>query len=290
MGAAGSAQSKSKQSILTKSAVEVLTQNIMNCSSNTFAEQLFEVSGSYNVIKNVKQVQALQLSATCNQENKDTTALQAQISNELIGAASTNTQALLGALGNSKSEVEQNIRNEVSQKITKATISNIVNNVNATQKAIISGDHNIVDTFSQEQTMKLVYDACQTAILDLKAAQAIENSAKSKADNVQTNPISDIVKSVFSGMNVVFLIIAVVFVIGMVFLGPRILGMLDIGKKASDLIKDDDQPQQQQQYIYQPPPQMQPPPQYSYPPQPQMQMQQPMQQPMQYNLQQAGYM
>jgi hypothetical protein len=263
----GGSSSKATQTVETKSAVDVMTRNIMNCSSNTFGVQEFIVSGSYNKISNVKQVQALTLSATCSQENKDITNLQAAVANELTTAASAHSQALLGVLGGSKTQIDQNIKNEVSQKISKETVANIVNTVNATQRAIISGDNNIIDNFSQEQTMSLVFDACQKALSQLTAVQAIENAAKGKAEATQANPIADTISATFSGMQGMMIIFAIVAVAAIIFLGKDLIK----GGPLAELMKGDDTPQQ---------------PTYQPMPQP---MYQPMPQSMPQNLQQAGF-
>ncbi len=119
-------------------------------------------------------------------------------------------------------EVNTYIDNEVSQKITQRTVQEIANKVDAQQKIIISGDRNIVNNFSQDQTMKLVYQNSQQVLNKLKSVQAIENSVDVQAETTQTNPIAAVIDSVFSGITNLgalwMIIIVVAMIVGAVVL------------------------------------------------------------------------
>jgi mannose/fructose/N-acetylgalactosamine-specific phosphotransferase system component IID len=214
MGAGGSSSSNTT-SIATKASVEALAQNIMNCKGNTLVVQRFIVSGSYNVINNFKQVQNLKLSSSCTQDAKSMADLQQSVAAAIQQAASSQSVSVLGALGKSSSEVNLTIENEVRQKITQQTIQDIVNNTNAIQESIISGDHNIVSNFEQSQTMELLMNNCQSAISQLTSVQTVDTAAKQSSTATQTNFVSDIVSSIFSGLQGLGILWVIIIVVAM---------------------------------------------------------------------------
>jgi hypothetical protein len=199
MGGGGS-KSITTTSIATKAAVEAMAQNIMNCRSNASVIQSFVVSGNYNVVQNVKQVQNFKLSSSCSQDTKNISELQQSVSNAIKQAAEAQSVSVLGALGSSRAEVNTYIDNEVSQKITQQTIQNIINTTNAQQEMIISGNNNIINNFEQSQTLELLYENCQNVLNELKSVQAVDNNVTGNSKATQTNFISDIVSSIFDGI------------------------------------------------------------------------------------------
>lgn len=199
MGGGGS-KATTTTDIATKSIVEALARSIMNCSSNTQVNQTFKIQGSYNVVKNVKQVQYLKLSSTCSNEAKNLNDIQQTVSNAIAQTAESQSVSVLGALGSSRSETNAKILNEVQQKITNETITNIVNEVNALQEITIEGDNNIVDKLDQEQTMSFVMDSCQKVLNTLTSVQEIQNKVKQDSSAKQTNFISDIISTIIDGL------------------------------------------------------------------------------------------
>lgn len=218
MGSGGS-KSYTTTNIKTKLAVEALAENIMNCRSNTLVSQKFVLSGDYNVIKNSKQVQNFKLSTECSQDVKNIADLQQSVANAIKQAAESQSVSVLGALGESRAEVNLNIENEVKQKITQKTVLDIVNETNAQQEMIISGNHNIVDNFEQSQTLDLLFKNCQKVMNEFKSIQAIENSADQNSKATQSNFISDIVDSIFGGLASIGLIWMVVIVVAIAVAG-----------------------------------------------------------------------
>lgn len=222
MGGGGS-KAITTTNVKTKSVVEALAQSIMNCQGNTMVSQRFVISGNYNVVQNTKQVQHFKLSNSCAQSSKNMADIQQSVAAAIKQAASSQSVSVLGALGESRSEVNTNIENEVNQKITQQTVLNIVNNTNAQQELIISGDHNIVNNFEQSQTMDLLYKNCQDVLNDLKSVQSIENKSDQTSTATQSNFISDIVDSIFSGLTSIGIIWMIVVVVAMIVVGYIII-------------------------------------------------------------------
>ena len=261
----GSGSSSSNtQTIDTTSAVNAMTNNIMNCQSNTLVTQQFLLTGNYNNISNYKQVQYLKLSSSCSQDAQSMQNLQQQVTSALQAAASAQSQALIGVLGSSQSDINQKISNDVQQNITTNTVNNIVSNTNASQISVISGNNNIVNNFSQSQTQSLLFDNCQKAINSLSSVQTINNATKGTSNATQSNPIADILNSIFSGLtslSFTYVILIIAIIGGVVFFGSDILHVLfgdsDEGKKNRELVG---QMMQQQFSRMGPPPPMGPPP------------------------------
>lgn len=212
MGGGSSTQNTSN--VRTRLAVEAVARNIMNCQSNTTVVQRFVISGSYNVVQGVRQVQNIKLSTRCAQDAQNIADLQQSVSSALKQAAESQSVSVLGALGSSSSEINSTIDNEVSQTVTQENIQNIINNSNAQQDAYITGNHNIVKDFSQEQTFGIVYDNSQKLLNSMKSVQVIENATATQATATQTNFVSDILDSVFSGLQGMGWIWVVILAIG----------------------------------------------------------------------------
>ena len=200
----GKQQSKITSNIKTRIAIDALTENIMKCKSNALITQRFVISGSYNVVSGAKQVQYTKLSAQCAQDSQNIADLQQKISNALKQAAKASNQSILAGFGATKSETEMKIDNEVKQTITMKNITEVVNSVNSAQEMIISGDHNIVRNFSQEQTNNLVYDASQKLLNKMKSVQAIENVAEASAVAETKSPITAWLDSIGNTIGGVF--------------------------------------------------------------------------------------
>lgn len=198
-GGSGSS-AKSTATIDTSLAVNALARNVMSCASTNMVSQTFVVSGSNNIVQNTKQVQALQFNSSCAQSTQNIAELQQTITNAIQQAANAQSTAVLSVLGGSRSDVDTKISNDVKQNITQETIQNIVHTSAAQQSIIISGNNNIINNFDQSQTLSIVLNNCQNVINNLRSVQDINNALNSNSTATTTNPISEIVDSVFSGI------------------------------------------------------------------------------------------
>lgn len=229
MGGGGS-KSSNRSNIVSTAASNVIVKNIMDCKSNTWLKQKFTLIGSGNVVSGFKQVMNFKLSSDCSQSAQSLTSLQTDIANAVKQSAESNNVALLGAFGSSQSEVELNIRNAIENNVTQETISNIVNQTNAAQEALIIGDNNIVDNFTQDMTMSLLQDNAQKALSSVSIINKMDNEADQKSKSTMENPISQILDSVgkmlsslIAGYSVTTIMLALVAIVGIIYLGPKIL-------------------------------------------------------------------
>lgn len=205
----------------TQSIVDMLTSSTMNCQSTTLQAQRFVISGNFNTVTNSKMVQAIKLSTDCFNKAE---AL-ADIKNKLISAIDQQTQAqnvaVLGAANVSNTRSRVSIANEVQQKITSTSLTNMISSAQNEQTFIISGNNNIVDKFSMEQTMDLLNKAAGQLLSTLDSVQDIETKAKMETSSIVSNPISEILDSIFGGLQgfaFIWVILAIAIIAGFVYL------------------------------------------------------------------------
>lgn len=222
MGGGGS-KASTTTNIATTLATTALAQSIMNCSGGTYVTQTFTVSGNYNVVSNTKQVQAMQLTQNCTQNVNTLASVQQAVTSAIQQAAASQSVSVLGILGTSTSDVNLSIANDVSNSITQQAIQTIINNTNAQQAITISGNNNIVNNFSQSQTLTILENNCQSVVQNMQSVQAINNAANQNATATQTNFVSDILNSLFSGLTSLGMLGVIIVVAAIIFLGPALI-------------------------------------------------------------------
>jgi hypothetical protein len=229
--------SKTTTTVDTSIAVNALAQTIMNCTSNVQAGQSFIISGNGNIVSNSTQVQALSFNSTCQQSSQNMADLQTKIAAAISQVASTQTQAIESAISaGSSSETDVAIHNDVTQNITQQTIQDIISNVTAQQSFIISGNNNVVNNFTQNQTLSIVTSACQNSINSLKSVSDMNTAAAQESKNEQKEPISEmigavggIVGNIMNGMATMTGIIVITIGAVLIFLGPKLLDIIPVG-------------------------------------------------------------
>ena len=212
----GPSQSKVTSKARTNSVVQAMVNNIMKCTSNTIVVQQIKIVGNYNTVSGVKTAQSINLSAKCANKAQSTTDMQTDVTNELKQIASSQSSALLGALNMQGSKVSSEIESAVAQTITNSTLTDVLNSVNTQQQLIIQGDHNLVTNIEMSQVNNMIYDACQDVLNKNELISKITNVADQKSELTQTNPISEIVDSIFSGLTTggaIFAIVLIVFIL-----------------------------------------------------------------------------
>ena len=212
MGAGGST-SRTSTDIYTQNVVEALSKSIQNCQSNTVINQQVIIKGNYNVVKKIRLVQGMKLSAQCAMDDKNIAAAQQAVENAIKQQSEAQNVALLGGLSKSSSETDLKIHNEVRAKISRETVQNIINNFNATQEFYLDGNSNIVEDVSMEQSMEALFDGCLQAVSQISAVQDIKTKADQTSKATQTNPISEIIGSIGKILTSIGGIYAVVLIV-----------------------------------------------------------------------------
>lgn len=225
MGGGGS-KAITTTDVSIRNALDATTKNIVKCNSTVKVSQEIHVTGSGNIVR-IKQAQFLRLSATCLQDAENVENLQTAITQALQGAAKSQSVSVLGALGSSRAEVNNYIKNEIEQKITRETLTEAINSANMQQIAIISGDENIVD-IDQDTAYEIMYDTLQNVVNKLDSTVVIDSNVKSGAEATQTNFISEIVDSIGDIFSEGWMaIVAIVFIVAMIF----VFGGFDVIKE-----------------------------------------------------------
>ena len=235
----GGASSSARIDSITKSAVEAVTRSVMNCGSTTNVSQKINISGSGTIWDNVKISQYTKLSFSCFQAANNLTKIKQDISNALMQKADAQNVALLGVLGNSESEIRTRIYTDVSEKITNESLSTLIAEVNKDQLVAISGDNTVFRNVTIEQTTDLVFSNVQQLINSIDAVQQIKAQVEQESSAKTTNPISEILDSVFGGLNTTMMIWVVGFVIVVIVIGPALLKYSPLGLFAAQSDGDD---------------------------------------------------
>ena len=202
--------SKATSVVKTSVAAKTLARSILDCSNMTQVKQSVEIRGDNNVFRGVKMSQRINLSNKCDNNNDVLNKTKTDLASALKQSAETSSSALLGALNAQGSTLNSRIDNEVEQIISNDTITKIMSDVNLSQKLIVEGSNNLLVNIELEQVSDLVADACQKVINQSTLLSAITNQADQKAVSVQTNPIAEIVDSIFSGLSTQMIIMAFV--------------------------------------------------------------------------------
>jgi hypothetical protein len=234
----GSTSSSASSTLDTSVAVTALASAVMNCTSNVSAGQSLNISGNNISVLDSSQTQTVTFNTSCTQTADNIANLQQTVANALIQSTNTQTQAVLSSLSAaSSSDINSYIKNDVKQNITQQTIQNIVSNLASEQNMNLTGNNIVIKNFTQSQAMTAVITNCQTAINNLQSVQAINNAIQQDAKNTQTNPISDILNSIFSGLasfGWIWVAIIALVVVGIVAIGPQQLLAMFTGSSQGD--------------------------------------------------------
>ncbi len=190
MGGGGS-KARAKTTISNQIISQVLTKNFLQYSTSISQEQVLYVSGSYNVIQDVVQNQAINIDAQTISGSNIISNMQADMSNQLQQAASAQSQAVMSALNaSSKSEVDAAIRNTVKNVMSEETIVKIAVGVNQLQGIYVTGDHNIVKSVSQRQLGDMVQKAVREVTQQSNVLGKIDNAIAQETTATQENPLT----------------------------------------------------------------------------------------------------
>jgi hypothetical protein len=188
----------------------------MNCRGNSTVTQTLNLSGSYIEITDTKQVQAYKLDTQCAQKLETSADLQKKVSEAISSSAEAKSPGILGALNNTGSNVRSIINQQIKDYFENKNITNIVTTVNAQQGIDASGHHIIIKNFTQQQTTELLQKSIQDSLAKIQIVQDINNSLNSATSATTTNPISDIIDSVFGGLKNIWIILGVCGIIALI--------------------------------------------------------------------------
>ena len=219
MGGGGS-KATSKTDIITESISNIISRNIMNCSSSAMRTQSVVITGNRNIVKGIKMINYNKLTEDCsiNQSLLDT--LKSKVASELEDKLKAESEGALSALGQSASEKIASIKNSVQRNITQEQVSNIIRKTNDEQVLRINGDDNIVSDISMEMTAEIMSKSSQALASSIASDLGLDSKSSTDASASNTplknlfDGISNVISSVGWVMFVyIFIFIAVIYVV-----------------------------------------------------------------------------
>jgi len=228
MGAASS--TTSTNTVDTKAITDILNKNTVSCKTNVSLSQLIDVEGSGNILEDITQSSGLSLDASCYNQSQTMNEIQSIMENSMSNKVEKIDPALLSAANTNKTKLENDIRQEIRNTITTENMTNIINDVNASQTIKVRQNANILKNITQDSTLGMVASGIQDAVNSTKSVTTLTNLQKNDAKLTTTDPINDAIKGVMDGINGIFssasttmIFFAVILAIVIIFAGPTIL-------------------------------------------------------------------
>jgi len=213
----GGATSKSESTLFVEAINKAFMSNIQQCSATSDISQTINISGSNNIISGIVMDQVYKDMLKCTQDVSFVTNFQNQLVAAIKQSAESSSVALLGALGNSDSEVSTHIHQSVTNIINMQSLSQLVSKMRAEQSINISGNSNVLKDISMSQYTENFLTNVQTLTNQISVVNDIKNQIDQKTSAKQQDPILNLLNglsNLISGP-----IMWMVILIGIVVLG-----------------------------------------------------------------------
>ncbi len=201
----GASVSKTSVDIVNNSIIQVITNNVNNCTTNSTQTQQVSFSG-WGLFNSVTQ--SAQLNISCLQNIQMTNELSTQIAQEIQQQAESQAVALLPSFSGSSGAIS--LANYIQTRVTTATIQNCAAGAIQSQQVQFSG---VQIGSSATQTLDLFTECMQTVLNNNNIAQGIVQDITQTTTAKTTNPL-DIFGSTWT---IILLGFILFIIIGMVF-------------------------------------------------------------------------
>lgn len=199
----------SKSTHVNELVADIINKNILNQDVTTSAAlsqtQRYVVSGSKGVkVKNINFVQTIKnaISSSFNESTQDT--IQASIANDII-AELTSTSTTAGVQSDAETTVENIIKTTITNEVTVNKVNTCMAKIIQLQEIIVEDSENVE---IEDVTFEQVAENLQSCIMKSSSMRdmviAIESVSDVTASSEITNPISEIIDSVFGGIQGMF--------------------------------------------------------------------------------------
>lgn len=207
----------SKFSSFNQDVTNVLVQNIQRCGTQVSQSQTLDVSGSYNVLSNIVMKQAIQFQINCPQLANNIADIQSQIEAKITEKAQATGQMI--SLNSTSSSVDGNITTQVQKNINMENINEIMTTVNMQQGLDVSGNHNIIENVTMDQTSGMIAQAAQTVLNKIDSFAKLDSSGNGDSGAETKNILSFLTDwlSSATGLIVAGLVVAAYFGYNMFF-------------------------------------------------------------------------
>ena len=217
----GGQQSKNTSEVITDISVNVAMDSIMTCTTSASQSQLLSLQNVRGnvTISDVSMKQGASISTTCVMDANKQNEIAGAVSSAISQHAEAKGQAVVSALGRTRSEVESKIYNKLTNNISAITSMELNSQIKQIQAVTAEniGGNVVVANLSMEQSAELVARALMktqsySSVIN-ETAQAIDQVTKTEEEN----PIAGIISSVGDMMGKMFS--APVLMIGALLLG-----------------------------------------------------------------------
>lgn len=212
MGGGGS-KSNVTQEAVTNLLQDVIIKNMQNASvtSNLSQDVIINNSGE---LSDVTIRQGATFKSEIFQSAQNMVELQTALKNALEGAASATGSGVFSALGGSNSNLTQRIVNDIQTNVNMQTLQDVSTTINQVQNVnILNTTTGKIKGLRIDQANEMYRGAAQQITAKFTSLNDISNGAQGKSTAVTTNPISDIIDSVFSGLTGFWIIFAIVVIV-----------------------------------------------------------------------------
>ncbi len=187
----GGSSSKSKSEIFVENVNSAFVNSIQSCSGNNTVEQTIHIKGNNNFLDDVSMDMVFTGLMTCVQDVNMVAKIQNDLYDAIKSSADAQGVAVLGALGNTDSDVETGIRKSINNAINVTTLTKLVNDIKASQMIMIEGSGNVFLNVSQRQVTSNIASSSQQVVANIDVLNQIKHIIEQTSKSVQSDPISN---------------------------------------------------------------------------------------------------
>lgn len=192
---------------LNTSLTNIMSSTVQSCAAQATMTQTVDQSGSYNIMDNVTQSQALHFTLDCKQGGKVSDKVSDALTAAIKSKADATGQVFSGTSTNSDNT--STISNSVKQVINDSSMQTMSDSLNAAQGVDQSGNHNIMVNITQSQTMDMIAKQSADLISQIGVVNEMNASADTGASATTENPFDFL--GDFAYLIIVFVIIGAFF-------------------------------------------------------------------------------
>jgi hypothetical protein len=212
----GGSSSKSKSTVIAEALNEVMVSSIQRCSNETEVFQELSVKGDGNILSDIQMNQVYSAITSCVNKTDWVTDLQTQLEAKLKQSADAQGVALLGVLGKTSSDVDNEIRNSIKNAVNVQTLSEMVNKMKQKQSITVEGNRNVLTRISLKQMNNNISTSTQELVGSIKALNDISSDVDQKAKSVQQDPIANLLSGLANLMSGPMMWVAIILLGGLI--------------------------------------------------------------------------
>jgi hypothetical protein len=212
----GGSSSKAKSTIIAEAVNEAMVNSMQTCTSNVDLEQSINVKGQGNVLSNIQMNQVYSSVMTCVNNTSWMSKFQNDLSAAIKQSAESQSVALLGALGNSDTEVENYIKNSVRNSVNVSTMTQLINNIKQKQTINVQGVGNTLINISMSQMNNNISSSTQELVGSMDVINRIAAVADQKAKSTQQDPIANLLSGLANLLTGPLMWVAIMLIGGLV--------------------------------------------------------------------------